>query len=316
MRGRIKRETVPAKLTVIGKVKTGIKNDKGLPQSVDHFIFDSDYSDKLKQIYGENPTRLEIIFPGDDFEDVCNEKYELRTSKKFDGVGGRLFASGDGEEFKIYSKELDQYQIIQVPPDSKDDFMDNLAKTVHAEWTTTLTLRFILLKLSGVFGVFQYTTKGEASTIPQIISVLDAVYERAGRISGIPFDLIVEMVKSQRPGSPSRFPVVKLVPNLSADMLEQIKQIESDRFTPLTVEKIHQLAGTRQIENKTASEMIQGAFSGPELSLEEACELIEKSQSMPEMNQTTSDILKGQEWDKEQRAILKDAYHRREKELL
>lgn len=313
MKGRIKRETIPAKLTVIGKVKTGMKNDRGLPQSLDHFIFDSPYSDKLKQIYGDKPQSLEIIFPGDDFGDVCDERYELRTTKAFDGVGGRLFASGDGEEFKIYSKEADDYNVVTVPPDSKTDFMDHLAQEIKSEWKTTLTLRFILLKLTGVFGVFQYTTKGEASTIPQIVSVLDAVYEHAGRISGIPFDLQVDIAKSQRPGSPSKFPVVKLVPNLSSDMLKQIRQLESDRFTPLTVDRIHELAGTRpQLEDKTLGEKVAETFElPPELpkgDIRSAVETIDKAKDLNELNAASGMILRTNTWTKEEKQMLKESY--------
>lgn len=315
MNGRIKRETAPARLTIIGKVKTGIKNDKGLPQSVDHFIFESNYANKLKEIYGEKPTKIEIIFPGDDFRDVCDERYELRTSKAFDGVGGRLFASGDGEEFRIYDKEKDDYQIVTIPPDSKDKFMEETAKTVKGEWVTSLTLRFIIMKLTGVFGIFQYTTKGEASTIPQVVSVLDAVYERAGRISGIPFDLEVEIAKSQKPGSQSKFPVVKLIPNLSADMLEQIKTLEADRFTPLTVERIHHLAGSQALlPEKTAAEAVSETFEiSPELPkgvISDGLDSLESCGSKQALDLEAQSLLKKYIWDADGKKMLRDCYDR------
>ena len=76
-------------------------------------------------------------------------------------------------------------------------------------------MRFILPGLTKIFGLWQLTTKGAASSIEQIIGVIDTVEQMRGSIVGVPFDLVVKMHKSQTPGSKSRYPVLSLIPHAS-----------------------------------------------------------------------------------------------------
>lgn len=143
-------------------------------------------------------------------------------------VGGKLYASGDGETFEVYDEATRQNKIRLASKES------NLGKVLAAEarkfgnnpaWSTVLTLRFLLPGLRSVMGVWSFSTKAEASSIPAIISAYDMVKEKAGTVVGIPFDLIVEMAKSQKPGQSSKFPVVKLVANLGAEHLENVREL-------------------------------------------------------------------------------------------
>jgi hypothetical protein len=77
--------------------------------------------------------------------------------------------------------------------------------------------------VKGVAGVWQFTTKGEMSTIPQIRDVFDAMFEARGFVKGIVFDLSVDFAKSQKPGNKSRYPVVSLIPNESEENIEKLK---------------------------------------------------------------------------------------------
>jgi len=52
----------------------------------------------------------------------------------------------------------------------------------------------------------------------------DYVQQQAGSIVGIPFDLSVKKVKSQKPGVASQYPVVSLVPNLSPQHIEMLNE--------------------------------------------------------------------------------------------
>ena len=45
----------------------------------------------------------------------------------------------------------------------------------------------------------------------------------AGTIVNIPFDMVVEKVKSQKPENKSVFPVVKLIPNITQDNLDIVR---------------------------------------------------------------------------------------------
>lgn len=76
----------------------------------------------------------------------------------------------------------------------------------------------------GVAGVWAFTTKGAASSIPQVRNAFDAVLENRGFVRGIIFDLNVKFATTQKPGDNSRFPVVSLVPNESEENVAIVKQ--------------------------------------------------------------------------------------------
>ena len=95
---------------------------------------------------------------------------------------------------------------------------------------------FIVPLVRGVAGVWQFATKGTASTIPQIRETFDGMLLERGFCKGIIFDLNVQFATTQKPGDRSRFPVVSLVPNESADNVlkvrkawEPVKELEGGR---------------------------------------------------------------------------------------
>jgi hypothetical protein len=91
-------------------------------------------------------------------------------------------------------------------------------------WEVTLTLNFIVPLVRGVAGVWQFATKGTASTIPQIRETFDGMLAERGFCKGIIFDLNVQFATTQKPGDLSRFPVVSLVPNESADNVLKVRK--------------------------------------------------------------------------------------------
>ena len=94
----------------------------------------------------------------------------------------------------------------------------------HDGWEITLTLNFIVPLVRGVAGVWQFSTKGTASTIPQIRETFDGMLAERGFCKGIIFDLNVQFATTQKPGDRSRFPVVSLVPNESADNVLKVRK--------------------------------------------------------------------------------------------
>jgi hypothetical protein len=48
--------------------------------------------------------------------------------------------------------------------------------------------------------------------------------EQRGFVKGIIFDMSVQFAKSQKPGQKSRYPVVQIVPNESAESLRKIRE--------------------------------------------------------------------------------------------
>lgn len=225
MKGRIKRpETQNNRLVLprVGFIKIGMKNERGLPQSVDYFIPVGKYANLFTQAYGEKPQTIQIVFPDDDPEKVCNERYEYRDDD------GRLIAEGNGEVFKVWDgQKYEQLTIEQYPnlmAGISKRYPNRAVKKGLDGWKITLTLTFIVPLVRGIAGVWQYTTNGSASTIPAIRETFDGMLSERGFCKGIIFDLNVQYATTQKPGDKSRFPVVSLVPNESADNVLKIKK--------------------------------------------------------------------------------------------
>ena len=103
MGGRIYRPEQGAgilELPEIGRLHIGKKqmgqNGKEYPVSVDYFIPAGKYAGMFTQALGEKPQTIQVIFPDDSPEKVCNERYEYRDDK------GALVARGDGRVFEIW----------------------------------------------------------------------------------------------------------------------------------------------------------------------------------------------------------------------
>ena len=226
MKGRIKRpEAQQSRLILprIGQIKIGMKNANGYPQSVDYFIPTGKYAGLFTQAYGEKPQTIQIVFPDDDPAKVCNERYEYRDD------GGRLIAAGDGDTFQVWDGK--KYETLTT--DKYPNLMQSITKRYPNKknrqpdcdgWEVTLTLNFIVPLVRGVAGVWQFATKGAASTIPQVRETFDGMLAERGFCKGIIFDLNVQFAMTQKPGDRSRFPVVTIVPNESEGNLFKVKE--------------------------------------------------------------------------------------------
>lgn len=223
--GRIKRPDADRGRLIlprVGFIKIGMKNANGYPQSVDYFIPVGKYAGLFTQAYGEKPQTIQIVFPDDDPAKVCNEQYEYRDDE------GRLIASGDGETFKVWDGK--KYEILTIS--DYPNLMAGISKRYPNRavqkggdgWVITLTLTFIVPLVRGIAGVWQFSTKGTASTIPAIRETFDGMLAERGFCKGVIFDLNVQFATTQKPGDKSRFPVVSLVPNESADNVLKVKK--------------------------------------------------------------------------------------------
>jgi hypothetical protein len=234
MKGRINRPTPGVKRVVlprVGFIKVGLKevgkNGKEYPKSVDYFIPTGKYAGLFTQAYGGKPQTIQIVFPDDDPEKVCNEMYEYRDDD------GRRIAYGDGETFFVWNgKQYCQYSTKDYP-----NLMAGVAEK-HPNrsvlkggdgWVVTLTVTFIIPLVRGVAGVWQFITKGSASTIPNIRDTFDAMLHERGFVKGIVWDMNVQFAISQKPGVRSRYPVVSIVPNESEGNLRN----ETESFMPV-----------------------------------------------------------------------------------
>lgn len=216
MSGRIKRPPQDPRLQfpLIGKIKCGKKSEKGYPMALDYFLATGKYERYFQEAYGEKPNTLQVVFMEDRPELVCDERLELRDS------AGALVAHGDGLDFKVFDQKSELYKDYSI--EDHPEMLEKLGEKHKTEWRSRLTLRFLLPKIGGIIGHWEFSTGGDKSTIPEIIAVFDAVIEQRGFIRGVIFDLNITMHKSNKPNSKKRFPVVSLVPNHSRENLEII----------------------------------------------------------------------------------------------
>lgn len=220
MKGRIKRpEAQQSRLILprVGQIKIGMKNANGYPQSVDYFIPTGKYAGLFTQAYGEKPQTIQIVFPDD-----ARQKYV--TSVTNTGT-----TTGDGDTFQVWDGK--KYETLTT--EKYPNLMQSITKRYPNKksrqpdcdgWEVTLTLNFIVPLVRGVAGVWQFATKGTASTIPQIRETFDGMLAERGFCKGIIFDLNVQFATTQKPGDRSRFPVVSLVPNESADNVLKVRK--------------------------------------------------------------------------------------------
>ena len=215
MGGRIVRNEPDAailELPEIGRLHIGKKqagqNGREYPVSVDYFIPSGKYAGMFTAALGEKPQTIQVIFPDDAPEKVCNERYEYRDDK------GALVARGDGRVFEIWDgKRYAPYSIEQYPDIMDQVTAKNPTKRGADNWDVALTLRFIVPAVRGVVGVWQFSTKGRASSIKNIRNSFDGVQMMRGTVCQTVFDLSVQFAKSNKPGVNSRYPVVSLVAN-------------------------------------------------------------------------------------------------------
>jgi len=236
-----KRKPKPT-LGLIGKVKIGetrmSKNGSTIPTSLGYFRFTSDnqqYVDALNKQYPK-ATSIEISFLNDDPAHCISNYYEIRD------YSGKLYAEGDGNDFLIcknngrrVEKELrTQAQIIEKNG-STMSFMEAVqayltkqakeaGKKFFPKWKEVLKMRFAILGC-GIMGEWELRTSGEASSIPNILGVLDLALEKNNNsLTGVLFDLSVKKVKSDKSGDSSQYSVISLTPKAS----NMAKSVPSD----------------------------------------------------------------------------------------
>lgn len=223
MGGRIVRPEQGATLELpeIGRLHIGKKqmgqSGREYPVSVDYFIPSGKYAGMFTNALGEKPATIQVVFPSDAPEQVCNERFEYRDDK------GALVARGDGETFEIWNgKKYAAYTVAQYPDIMAQIAAKNPTKRGADNWDIVLTLRVVIPAVRGVVGVWQFSTKGRASSIKNIRESFDAVQRIRGTVTQTVFDLSVQFAKSNKPGVNSRYPVVSLVANDTR--IEEIRQ--------------------------------------------------------------------------------------------
>lgn len=239
---RIKRANIPAqntRLPLIGKVRIGERRTnsagKEYPVSLDYFIATGAYAAKFNEVYPDKPTRIQIVFISDDDFQSCYEEWDGRDKE------GRRAGYGDGETYWLWQYGKDEYK---ETTDRK--LIADFTKQHAIKWKQVLTINFVIPAIKGVFGCWQLQTGGDKSSINAIRNTFDEIKEQAGTVVNIPFDLCVKKVTSNKPEAKSVYPVISLVPNISAENMEQLRAffeagLDVKRAGMLTEQKLEAL---------------------------------------------------------------------------
>lgn len=215
---RIVRANMPAqntRLPLIGKIRCGEKRTnsagKEYPASLDYFIATGAYASKFDEVYVK-PERIPIVFISDDDFQSCYEEWDGRDNE------GRRAGYGDGETYWLWEYGKNEYT------ETKDrQRVAEFSKKHAVKWRQVLTINFVIPAIKGVFGVWQLQTGGDKSSINAIRNTFDEMRELAGTVINIPFDLCVKRVTSNKPEAKSVYPVISLVPNISAENMETLR---------------------------------------------------------------------------------------------
>ncbi len=215
---RIVRQNIPAqntRLPLIGRIRCGEKRinsaGKEYPASLDYFVATGSYASKFDEVY-DKPERIQIIFISDDDFQSCYEEWDGRDKE------GRRAGYGDGENYYLWDDGKAEYRHT-----TDRNVVLEYSKAHTVKWRQVLTINFVIPAIKGVFGVWQFQTGGDKSSINAIRNTFDEIKELAGTVVNIPFDLMVKKVTSNKPGSKSTYPVVSLIPNISAENMEVLR---------------------------------------------------------------------------------------------
>jgi hypothetical protein len=235
------------RLPLIGRIKCGEKKintaGKEYPVSLDYFIAAGAYASKFNEVY-DKPNKIQIVFISDDDFQSCYEEWDGRDKE------GRRAGYGDGETYYLWNYGKDDYTEVKIAGDNADKARATIAdftKKHAVKWKQVLTINFIIPAIKGVFGVWQLQTGGDKSSINAIRNTFDEIKESVGTIVNIPFDLCVKKVTSNKPEAKSVYPVITLVPNISAENMEQLRAffaagLDVKKLGMLNEEKLSALA--------------------------------------------------------------------------
>ena len=219
------RQTTP-RPPRLGKIKIGIKeySDKAkadIPKSIDWFRATGNFSNEFHKVYGAKPNKIRVIFPYNDVEENLNEFYRHYKS-------GGLYCIGDGEK------------ATRIHPDNISEEIDCPCKHWSEEkggCNATINCNVVILGLH-VVGVWAIQSGG-VNTTNNLRGALELTKNLAGKITGIPFILSVEKVKSTLSGNPNVYPVITATPDAETEQLLSIgKELSaSETFLMLSGQK-------------------------------------------------------------------------------
>lgn len=179
-----------------GKIKSGFKNDRGLPQSLDHFNITA--FPELQDIYGSKPDKLILFFPSNQIEAFYSTEYNLwGGGQNGNGIKLRTCDAVDATDHRT--------------GETRECFCEQLPQKQRCKCYTSL--KAYISNFDGVIVspiCYQFETHSRNSS-DHLYSELDKVSKlTGGRLLGVPFIISVKMHEVLVDGEKKKFPIWNL----------------------------------------------------------------------------------------------------------
>lgn len=177
----------------LGKIHLGVKtkSEKGegatYPKATDYFVV----PDEVKEVYGEKPTELDIMFPVEDPEMFAQQwlrAYSMTQGLVCIGDGLESRRKVDVESGDIASHKTNQWEWHQMTCNPQDcpEYQSKRCRRV-------MNLQFLLPKVKGL-GVYQIDTSSFYSIV-NINSMIKMLQGMFGRCSMVPLTLALGQIE-------------------------------------------------------------------------------------------------------------------------
>jgi hypothetical protein len=200
------------------KVKSKEKKDVQYPKATDYFVA----PDEVKEVYGEKPTELQIMFPVEEPEIFAQQwlrAYSLTQGLVCIGSGVEARRKIDVATGAIADHETKQWEWREITcnPQECPEYETKRCRRV-------MNLQFLLPEVPGL-GVYQIDTSSFYSIV-NINSMIKMLKGMLGRCSMIPLTLALGPIEVSPPGLTKKtVHIMHIKKNIKLSQLAQIAQL-------------------------------------------------------------------------------------------
>lgn len=212
---RIKGLSESRRLPRLGKIRLGIKKKtaagKEYPAETDYFVC----PDEVKDVYGEEPKELDIMFPVEDLDIVFPQAYEMY------GSGKGMKCTGDGEVAWRVNEETGEMEERTCPCEFLTGKKPKCSQRAHLS---------VLLPNVSVGGVYQIDTSSYNSIV-DLNSSIEFARALIGRLAMVPLKLKREPRDTHHAGKKQVHHTMRIEFKGDVEFLNQLKRDSSAVLT-------------------------------------------------------------------------------------
>lgn len=287
-----------------GKIKSGMKNAKGLPQSLDYFNVSK--FPELEIAYGLKPAMLIVFFPTDNITDFFDTNYDRWGRAKGKDKEGVLIRRCNGEVCVHRIDETIDGTKYAAGEESEcvcRKHSDKMKQDEKCRWITSFSAYIATPQTGKINSPMCYRFESSENSGKNILSQLEQFkVVNNGSLLGVPFALSVKMVSGKK--AKEKFPVWNIIP---IGTLTEIKK----RLERFSLEPVVGLLPEAPKETKTPISEEEGK---KEKALKEIKAAKDRAK-LKELFEKVSDQLKKKEISDDDFSILRDALNDRWKEV-